>query len=48
MIIGKVTVGEGAIVAPGAIVLIDVPSKKIAAGVPAKIVGDVTDDNYDF
>ena len=48
MIIGKVTVGEGAIIAPGAIVLIDVPPQKIAAGVPAKIVGDVTDDNYDF
>lgn len=48
IVLGPVVVGEGAIVAPGAIVLEDVPDKKIAAGVPAKIIGDATDDNYNF
>lgn len=48
IIIGKVVIGEKAIVAPGAVVVKDVPSHKIAAGVPAAIIGDVTDVNYQF
>ncbi len=43
-----VVVGEGAIVAPGAVVVKDVPAGKIVAGVPAKIIADVTDENYRF
>jgi serine O-acetyltransferase len=35
-------------VAPGSVVLIDVPPGKVAAGVPARIIADVTDDNYSF
>lgn len=48
VVLGPVTIGEGAIVAPGAVVISNVPSGKIAAGVPAKIIGDVTDEKYEF
>lgn len=48
VVLGKVVIGERAIVAPGAVVVKDVPSQKIAAGVPAKIIGDVTDEKYNF
>ncbi len=43
-----VVVGEGSIVAPGAVVVKDVPAGKIVAGVPAKIIADVTDEKYQF
>lgn len=46
IVLGQITIGEKAIVAPGAVVVKDVPDYKIAAGVPAKIIGDVTDENY--
>lgn len=48
VILGKVVIGERAIVAPGAVVVKDVPSSKIAAEVPARIIGDVTEENYSF
>jgi len=48
IVIGNVVVGEKAIVAPGAVVVNDVPPNKIAAGVPAKVIGDVTEENYYF
>ena len=48
VIIGGVTVGENSIVAPGAVVLKSVPPGKIVAGVPAQIIGDVTEENYRF
>lgn len=48
VVLGKVVIGERAIVAPGAVVVKDVPSRKIAAGVPARIIGDVTDEKYNF
>ena len=48
IVLGGITVGEKAIVAPGAMVAKDVPDWKIAAGVPAKIIGDVTDEKYKF
>lgn len=48
IVLGGVTVGEKAIVAPGAVVVKDVPDFKIVAGVPAKIIGDVTEKNYQF
>lgn len=40
-ILPGVKIGDGAIIAAGAVVTKDVPSNKIAAGVPAKIVKDV-------
>ena len=48
VILGGVTIGRRSIVAPGAVVVKDVPDNKIAAGVPANIIGDVTDANYNF
>ena len=48
IIMGGVTVGERSIVAPGAVVVKDVPDGKIVAGVPATILADVTNDNYQF
>jgi acetyltransferase-like isoleucine patch superfamily enzyme len=40
-IVCGVTIGEGALVAAGAVVIRDVPDYAIVAGVPAKVVGDV-------
>jgi tetrahydrodipicolinate N-acetyltransferase len=39
IVLKGVTVGDGAIVAAGAIVTKDVPAKAVVAGVPAKVVG---------
>ncbi|WP_274622834.1 DapH/DapD/GlmU-related protein [Sinobaca sp. H24] len=40
-----VTIGDGAIVAAGAVVTKDVPSKVVAGGVPAKIVKKIENKN---
>ena len=37
------TIGDGALVAAGAVVTKDVPAFALAAGVPARIIGDVRD-----
>lgn len=38
-VVGDVTIGKGAIVAAGAVVIKDVPDYSVVAGVPAKVVG---------
>jgi acetyltransferase-like isoleucine patch superfamily enzyme len=43
-LLAGVTVGEQAIVAAGALVIKDVPARKIAMGVPAQVSGDVPPD----
>jgi len=48
VILGGVTVGEKAIVAPGAVLVSDVEEGMVVAGVPARIVGKVTESNYNF
>lgn len=39
-LINNVTVGEGAVVGSGAMVVKDIPDWKIAVGVPAKVIGE--------
>ncbi|MEI2703283.1 MAG: DapH/DapD/GlmU-related protein [Baekduia sp.] len=39
-ILGGVTIGEGAVVAAGAVVTKDVPAWSIAGGVPATVIGE--------
>ena len=39
-----VTIGEGSIIAAGAVVTKDVPANMIAAGVPAKVIRKVKKD----
>lgn len=48
MIIGPVTIGEGAAVAPGAVVLKDVPPYTAVGGVPARPIGLVPKDMVDY
>jgi len=42
-IMGKITIGEYALVGAGAVVTGDVPSYSIVVGVPARVIGDVRD-----
>jgi acetyltransferase-like isoleucine patch superfamily enzyme len=41
-----ITVGFDALVAAGAVVMKDVPDRKVVAGVPAKIIMDVPEEQY--
>lgn len=48
MIIGPVTIGEGAAVAPGALVVKDVPPYTAVGGVPARSIALVPKDMVDY
>jgi acetyltransferase-like isoleucine patch superfamily enzyme len=48
VIIGPVTIGQGAAIAPGAVVLKDVPPYTAVGGVPAKPLGLVPTDMVDY
>ena len=41
-----VTIGVNAVVAAGAVVTKDVAANKVVGGIPAKIIKDVTDEQY--
>jgi acetyltransferase-like isoleucine patch superfamily enzyme len=43
-LLANVTVGDQAIVGAGALVNRDVPARKIALGMPARVIGDVPPD----
>ena len=45
---GPVVVEDSVIIAPNAVVTKSVPAYKIVAGVPAKIIGDIRELNYDI
>ena len=46
IIVGKVVIGEGALIAPGAFVNFDVPSKGIVLGNPGKVVSQAGSEGY--
>ena len=48
IVLPGITIGEGAVVASGAIVTKDVPPYSIVAGIPAKVVGERERKNYDY
>ena len=48
IVLPGINIGEGAVVASGAIVTTDVPPYAIVAGIPAKIVGERQKKAYDY
>ncbi len=44
--VGKVTISREALIAPGAYVNFDVPSRAVVLGNPGKIVADTGSDGY--
>ena len=48
IVLPGITIGEGAVVASGAIVTKDVPPYSIVAGIPAKVVGQREKKKYEY
>lgn len=48
IILPGITIGEGAVVASGAIVTKDVPPYAVVAGVPAKVIGQREQNAYEY
>ena len=48
IILPGITIGEGAVVASGAIVTKDVPPYAIVAGIPAKVIGQCEQKSYEY
>lgn len=48
IILPGITIGEGAVIASGAVVTKDVPPYSVVAGVPAKVIGHREKKNYDY
>lgn len=48
VIAGPVIIGNNVIIAPNAVVNNSVPENKIVGGIPAKIIGDVTELDYNI
>ena len=48
IILPNITIGEGAVVASGAVVTKDVPPYAIVGGIPAKVIGQRERKDYDF
>lgn len=46
ILVGKITIGREALIAPGAYVNFDVPSRAVVLGNPGKIVADTGSDGY--
>jgi len=44
-IIGDITIGKGAIIGAGAVVVKDVPDNTVVAGNPAKVIGTIDNSN---
>ena len=47
-VIGGITIGEKSIVAPGSTVVNDVEPRTVVAGIPAKYLCNVNEQNYEF
>ena len=44
-VVGGVTIGSGSVIGAGSVVTKDIPAGVIAAGVPCKIIREITDDD---
>lgn len=47
MVVGGVTIGEGSVVAAGSTVTKDIPPYTLAAGVPARVLRQITDEDLE-